>query len=92
VETSPKSLIAAKSPLRNERFLPDIFTPDSLKTQFVKRLQRFYEQRMLRMLKRLGIRAKDQRRAYAAAGGPAREVRKKLKSIQPNSTKLNSEI
>jgi hypothetical protein len=67
-------MLPAKSPLRHKDFMPDIFTPTSLKNQFAKQIDHYFGQRLLRMLTRLGIRSTDKIQAYVDAGGPEIEV------------------
>lgn len=74
-ETRSVTELPADSALRAEGFLPVIFKKKSLKEQLTKRLSRFFDQRYLRMLKRLGIRSKAKKEAYHLAGGPKLEVK-----------------
>jgi len=73
VETRPYSVIAENSSLRKKK-PPAIFTPAKLKHFFKKRIQHLFEQRMLRMLTRLGIRSEKKKKEYREAGGVAQEV------------------
>ena len=74
IKTQPKTVIPSDSNLR--KTLPAVFSTRKLRTDFVKTLGHFWEQRMLRMLRRLGIRAQHRRKQYQiAAGGVKKEVR-----------------
>jgi hypothetical protein len=73
IETQPKGKVPSDSKLRKS--MPVVFKTENLRAQFVKRLGHFWEQRMLRMLTRLGIRREDKKREYQIdAGGVKKEV------------------
>jgi hypothetical protein len=74
VESSSTSRLPAKSPLRKVDAFPAFFREDKLRQRLTERIQHFFEQRRLRMLTRLGFRAKAKKAAYDKAGGPKEEV------------------
>jgi hypothetical protein len=67
--------------LYRDDFFPKVFEERGLRERLLERIQHFFEQRRLRMLRRLGFRARNKKMAYDSAGGPEEEVRISTSSL-----------